>query len=67
MNIQTSKDLVELIPKEFVKISESGLTSKKEIIELIDYGFEGFLMGENFMKEKNPGKAADNFINNLKS
>jgi hypothetical protein len=26
-----------------------------------------FLMGENFMKEKNPGKAADNFINNLKS
>ena len=67
VNIQTSKDLVEFIPKEFVKISESGLTSKKEIIELIDYGFEGFLMGENFMKEKNPGKAADNFINNLKS
>ena len=67
VNIQTSKNLVEFIPKEFVKISESGLTSKKEIIELINYGFEGFLMGENFMKEKNPGKAADNFINNLKN
>ena len=66
VDIQTSKDLAKFIPKEFVKISESGLTNKREIMELVDYGFEGFLMGENFMKEKNPGKKACNFINNLK-
>ena len=67
VDIQTSKDLAKFIPKEFVKISESGLTNKREIMELVDYGFEGFLMGENFMKEKNPGKKAYNFINNLKN
>ena len=66
VNINTSKDLAKYIPKEFIKISESGITNKKEIMELIDYGFEGFLIGGNFMKEKNPGIAANNFINNLK-
>jgi len=66
VNIQTSKDLAKYIPKEFIKISESGISNKKEILELIDYNYSGFLMGENFMKEKNPGLEAYNFINNLK-
>ena len=67
VDIQTSKELAKFIPKEYIKISESGISNKKEILELKQCGFNGFLIGENFMKEKNPGKEAFNFINNLKN
>lgn len=66
VNLSTSKQLSELIPDEFVKISESGITSVKDIIELEQYGFKGFLIGENFMKTENAGQSALEFINDLK-
>lgn len=65
VSIETSKELSSHIPTEFVKISESGI-SKTETIEILrTYGYQGFLMGENFMKESNPGFAAAQFINQL--
>ncbi|WP_299767596.1 indole-3-glycerol phosphate synthase TrpC [uncultured Dokdonia sp.] len=65
VSIQTSKDLVTLIPDDFVKVSESGISSVNAIKELQPYGFEGFLIGENFMKTDNPGASATTFINQL--
>ena len=65
VNIEYSKKLAKEIPNEFVKISESGLTSFKEIKELQSYGFQGFLIGENFMKTDNPGKACEEFVSTL--
>ena len=65
VNIETSRRLSYLIPADFLKISESGISSFNDVIELKSYGFQGFLMGENFMKTSNPGEAAKNFIANL--
>ena len=48
-----------------VRISESGLSSVENIHYLRKAGFEGFLMGENFMKTENPGKACFDFIKSL--
>lgn len=62
VSLQHSYDLVEHIPKEFLKISESGLSDPKTITELRKAGFDGFLIGENFMKEKDPGKAMQEFV-----
>lgn len=64
-NIQISYNLGDKIPKEFVKISESGISDPKTVIELRQAGFKGFLMGENFMKTDDPGKALDEFIKAL--
>ncbi len=66
VNTKISKDLSKHIPNEFVKISESGISSVKEIIELQEFGFDGFLIGEKFMKKDNPGLEALNYINDLK-
>jgi len=66
VNIDTSKTLSEFIPDEFVKISESGISNPNTIIELKQFGFEGFLMGENFMKNAQPEIAAKEFISQLK-
>ncbi len=56
-DIETSKRLASQIPNEFVKVSESGIESPSAIIDLMQYGFQGFLIGENFMKTENPGRA----------
>jgi indole-3-glycerol phosphate synthase len=58
---------VGMIPKEVVKISESGISSTEAIDELREIGFDGFLMGENFMKHSRPEDAAKEFIGKLKS
>lgn len=64
-DIQISFDLVDKIPNEFVKISESGISSPQTVIDLRKVGYQGFLMGENFMKTDNPGKALADFIKEL--
>lgn len=62
VSIETSKALASLIPDEFVKISESGISDPASIIELRNYGFKGFLIGETFMKTARPELAAADFI-----
>ncbi|WP_186992331.1 indole-3-glycerol phosphate synthase TrpC [Constantimarinum furrinae] len=65
VSTNTSKTLSEYIPEEFIKISESGINSVATIKELRDYGFRGFLIGEQFMKAQDPGNTAKEFINQL--
>ena len=67
VSIETSKQLSQLIPNDFVKISESGISSIEAIKELQPFGYKGFLIGENFMKTDNPGQSAANFIKSLES
>ena len=65
VDIQNSIDLSEKVPKDFVKISESGISSVSAINTLKEYGYQGFLIGENFMKTDNPAKACQEFIKEL--
>ena len=65
VSIEVSKRLSALMPKEMVKISESGISKPETIVELRGYGYEGFLMGENFMKHNRPETAAKEFIEKL--
>ena len=66
VSLQTSVDLAKHIPIDFIKISESGITKGEDIKILKSNGFQGFLIGENFMKTDNPGKCLKKFINQLK-
>ena len=65
VNIQTSFDLVNQIPNEFLKISESAIDNSQVIKELKAVGYNGFLIGENFMKTDNPGKEMLDFVAHL--
>jgi indole-3-glycerol phosphate synthase len=67
VSVETSKRLVKLIPDSYVKISESGIESAETITELRSLGFQGFLMGQNFMKQEQPEKACETFIRELHS
>ncbi len=66
-NIKGSFELVDKIPSEFLKISESGISQYQTVKDLRDVGYKGFLMGENFMKTDNPGLALNQFIQDLKA
>ena len=65
VDIQTSLDVKKFIPPEFIKISESGIHSKEQVRKLKEAGYNGFLIGENFMKESDPGEACKKFIDSL--
>ncbi|MUU79705.1 indole-3-glycerol phosphate synthase TrpC [Winogradskyella endarachnes] len=65
VSLETSKQLSQLIPNDFVKVSESGISSVEAIKELQPFGYKGFLIGENFMKTDNPGESAKEFIKGL--
>jgi len=66
VSLQNSIDLIYNIPIDFVKISESGITTTNDIKLLRSNGFQGFLIVESFMKTDNPGKSLEQFINQLK-
>ncbi|WP_185882084.1 indole-3-glycerol phosphate synthase TrpC [Blattabacterium cuenoti] len=59
--------LVSKVPKNYMKIAESGITDVKSILDLRKNGFQGFLIGENFMRDKDPGNSCRNMIKALKS
>lgn len=66
VDINTSLQLIEKIPAGKPAIAESGIGSADAIVTLRSAGFKGFLIGETFMKEENPGMAYETFVNNLK-
>ena len=67
VDINRSIELGKQIPADKIKISESGIDSIDSINLLKEHGFKGFLIGERFMKEENPGLAFQNFTKELKS
>jgi indole-3-glycerol phosphate synthase len=65
VSIDTSLTLAEIIPTEFLKISESAISNPETIKLLKSVGYNGFLIGENFMRTENPGKAMMDFVKEL--
>ena len=61
-DVENSFRLAELLPKDAVKVSESGISDPATVRALRSAGFRGFLIGENFMKTPDPGLALREFI-----
>jgi indole-3-glycerol phosphate synthase len=65
VDLETSKALADEIPSDFVKVSESGIGTTEAITDLRAYGYQGFLIGENFMKTSDPGASTQAFIQHM--
>ena len=65
VDIETSVRLSSKIPSNYAKISESGISNSNDIITLKNFGYDGFLIGENFMKSDHPGNTAKDFIKKI--
>jgi indole-3-glycerol phosphate synthase len=64
-DVDTSARLAALIPDTFVKVAESGLQHASTILELRQAGYQGFLIGETFMKTSNPAAALKELVGEL--
>lgn len=64
-DVNTSIELASHIPSEFVKVSESGISTPQVVADLKPHGFEGFLIGEAFMQQSRPELACAEFIQQL--
>jgi len=67
VNIERSLQMAAKIPQDKIKIAESGINKVEDILLFRKHGFKGFLIGEHFMKEKNPGEEFKAFVEELKS
>ena len=65
-DVETSFRLCERLPQDAVKVSESGISDPQVVSRLRQAGFRGFLIGETFMREPNPGQALQIFIEKVK-
>jgi indole-3-glycerol phosphate synthase len=52
VDLKTTLDLKELIPKDKLVISESGIKTRKDINLLIEQGIDGVLIGESLMRSQ---------------
>ena len=66
VNIDHSLQLKNLLPKGKISIAESGIYDLATFQLLKKEGFDGFLMGEYFMKQENPAKAFEEFSQQIK-
>ena len=64
-DVQNSFNMISRLPENKVKVSESGIGKPETIRLLREAGYRGFLMGEHFMKQADPGKALAEFIAQL--
>lgn len=65
VQLATSEELAGRIPAEFVKVTESGLTTAADLQRLRAVGYRGFLMGEAFMRHSRPEKAVAALVQEL--
>jgi len=59
VDLATSLNLVRRIPTGVVKVAESGIHSRADVVRLSDAGFQAFLVGEHLMKSADPAAAIE--------
>jgi indole-3-glycerol phosphate synthase len=62
VDLERSLELVERIPCQVVRVTESGIQSSADIVRLRDAGFDAFLIGESFMRQPDPGLALSEIL-----
>jgi indole-3-glycerol phosphate synthase len=65
VRVETSLELVEIIPQDCIAVSESGLRSAEDLRKLRSAGFDAFLIGESLMHEADPGGALQRLIDGV--
>ncbi len=67
VSIERSIELLKDLPHQAIKIAESGISSPEIAAQLLNNGFDGLLIGEYFMKHKNPELACEDFVKAVKN
>lgn len=61
-DVAQSFAIAQLLPRDFMLVSESGIGDPDTVLRLRQAGFSGFLIGETFMRQSDPADALRSFI-----
>lgn len=64
VHLKTSLDLIDRIPPQALRVTESGISTPEHILQLRAAGFDAFLIGETFMRQADPGTALATLVSN---
>ena len=62
VRLETALELAQLVPDEVVAVAESGIKSGADLRRLRDAGYDAFLIGEQLMQSKDPGRALEQLL-----
>ena len=65
VDIDNALKLAAELPEGVIKIAESGISNAEQLLQFKKHGYQGFLIGEQFMKDSRPGQACKKFIRQL--
>jgi indole-3-glycerol phosphate synthase len=65
VDLETSIRLARVAPSEAILVSESGITTREDIVRLQAVGYQAFLIGEHLMRQKAIAGALLNLVNNI--
>jgi indole-3-glycerol phosphate synthase len=65
VNVERSLKMAAQIPSSFLKVAESGIDDPRQVKKFKESGYQGFLIGENFMRHTTPAQALAQFINQI--
>jgi indole-3-glycerol phosphate synthase len=67
VTLDTSLALIEQIPENVVRVTESGLLTAQDIVRMRRAGFNAFLIGESLMRQPDPGAALEALLKQVKA
>lgn len=67
ISLDTSRNLIKHIPDDCYRICESGLDNAAKIQEMLDRGFDAFLIGSLLMRHENPGKELQKLMSEVRN
>ncbi len=65
VNIERSLQMAASIPEGFIKVAESGIDEPEQVRLFKENGYGAFLIGEYFMKSRQPGQSLEKFIQQI--
>ncbi len=65
VNIERSIRMAGRLPADKIKVAESGIDQPEQVRMFRENGYKGFLIGESFMKNEDPGEALTAFVKNI--
>ena len=66
VRVETSLELIDLIPDDRIAVAESGLSTNADLVRLRNAGFDAFLIGEHLMRAEDPGAALADLLGNAR-
>ena len=64
VSLQTTLNLLKEIPAGRITVTESGIFTSEDVGLMTQHGIFSFLVGEAFMRDKNPGQSLKKLLNN---